>query len=170
MHGSSRKKGIDCSWKNFSGVVAPRPAPKELLTSHSGRNCTLWELLIKEIPLLPIKELLPSSSNQRCNVSGKISALLGFLPQIPGWLILRPRTVLGQFLGGLKQEKIPDPVITDNQLGECQITRHSNYCFTQPPHCLVGSEEGHLVFVLGVYSMKGKGRFWNIMTYWCKGK
>ena len=26
-------------------------------------------------------------------------------------------------------------------------------------HCLVGSGEGHLVFVLGVYSMKGKGRF-----------
>ena len=157
---SSRKKGIDCSWKNFSGVVATctQVGQKELLTSHSGRNCTLWELPIKELPLLP------SSSNQRCNVSGKISALLGFLPQIPGWLILRPRTVLGQFLGGLKQEKIPDPVITDNQLGECQITRHSNYCFTQPPHCLVGSEEGHLVFVLGVYSMKGKGRFWNIMT------
>ena len=46
MHGSSRKKGIDCSWKNFSGVVATctQGGPKELLTSHSGRNCTLWEL------------------------------------------------------------------------------------------------------------------------------
>ena len=38
MHGSSRKKGIDCSWKNFSGVVAPT-RPKRTA------DLTFWEKL-----------------------------------------------------------------------------------------------------------------------------
>ena len=41
MHGSSRKKGIDCSWKNFSGVVATCTQAGSKRTA----DLTFWEKL-----------------------------------------------------------------------------------------------------------------------------
>ena len=82
MHGSSRKKGIDCSWKNFSGVVATCTQAGSKRTA----DLTFWEKL--HIVGAP-DQRTTTTSNQRIKRIGENISIAWF-PSTNSWLIENP--------------------------------------------------------------------------------